>query len=92
MGVLFIALAAACMVLASAVLVRDVPATYGASILTCGLAIIGYAATRVVAFPQLADDVGNWLEPLGVVSVAAEAVVVLAAIGGLRSRRLVAPQ
>jgi hypothetical protein len=25
-----------------------------------------------VAFPALADDVGNWLEPLGLVSLIAE--------------------
>jgi hypothetical protein len=36
-----------------------------------------YAATRLVAFPQLADDVGNWLEPLGVVSVLSELAVVV---------------
>jgi hypothetical protein len=91
MGVLFIVLTAACLVLAGAVLVRDVPAVYGLAILTCGLAIVGYAATRLVAFPELDDDVGNWLEPLGVVSVLAEAVVVLAAVSALRSGAKSAP-
>ena len=55
----------------------------------CGLTIIGYAATRLVAFPMLADDVGNWLEPLGVVSIVAETVVVASSIAALRCRRLV---
>ena len=32
--------------------------------------------TRLVAFPELADDVGDWLEPLGVVSVLAESTAV----------------
>lgn len=84
MGVLFIALTVACLGLAAAVVRSDTPAIYTAAIVTCGLAIIGYAATRLVAFPQLADEVGNWLEPLGVLSVCAEAVVVLAAVRGMR--------
>ena len=87
MGVLFIVLTAACAVLAAAALVRDSRAVYALVILTCGLAVIGYAATRLVAFPMLSDDVGNWLEPLGVVSVAAECVAVAAAITALVGSR-----
>jgi len=79
MGVLFIVLTAACLVLAGTLLVHDGPVAYALSILTCGLAVIGYAATRLVAFPMLADDVGNWLEPLGIVSICSETVVVVAA-------------
>jgi hypothetical protein len=87
MGVLFIVLTAACLVLAVTVLVRDTAAVYSLSVLTCGLAIVGYAATRLVAFPMLADDVGNWMEPLGVVSVVSEAVVVAAAASALMRSR-----
>ena len=87
MGVLFVVLTVACAALATAVLLRDTVAVYGLAALTCGLAVIGYAATRLVAFPLLADDVGNWLEPLGVVSVLSEVVVVTAAVTALRSAR-----
>jgi hypothetical protein len=87
MGVLFVVLTSACVLLALAALVYDAPIVYGAAAVTCGLAIIGYAATRLVAFPMLADDVGNWLEPLGVVSVLSESVVVVAAILALRRTR-----
>jgi hypothetical protein len=87
MGMLFIVLTAACLVLAAGSLVRDTPLLYALSALTCGLAVIGYAATRLVAFPMLADDVGNWLEPLGVVSIVSESVVVLAAVMALTSHR-----
>lgn len=91
MGALFIILTTACLVLAAAVLIRDAPVVYGLAVPTCGLAIIGYAATRLVAFPELDDDLGNWLEPLGVVSIVAEAVVVTAGVNGLRAgRRIVA--
>lgn len=56
MGALFIVLTVACVVLAATLLVHDAPRVYALSVLTCGLAVIGYAATRIVAFPMLADD------------------------------------
>jgi hypothetical protein len=79
MGMLFVLLTVACLALAATLIVHDGPLVYTLSIITCGLAVVGYVATRVVAFPMLADDVGNWLEPLGVVSVVAESVVIVAA-------------
>jgi hypothetical protein len=84
MGVLFVALTAACTVLAAAALLRGGRAVYLLTVLTCGLAVLGYAATRLVAFPMLADDVGNWLEPLGVVSIVSESIAVAAALVALR--------
>ena len=83
MGVLFIMFTILCLALGSAVLVWDTPAVYLAAAATCGLAILGYSATRLFAFPLLSDDVGNWLEPLGVVSVVTEAVVVAACTSAL---------
>ncbi|MEO8888477.1 MAG: hypothetical protein ABI429_04190 [Jatrophihabitantaceae bacterium] len=92
MGVLFIVLTVACSVLAAAVLVRDSRVVYALVAITCGLAVVGYAATRVVAFPMLADDVGNWLEPLGVVSIVSESIAVAAALIALhRARQTSAP-
>lgn len=76
MGVQFILLTTACLLLGGVSLVTSHPAGPTLAGLVCGAAIVGYAATRLVAFPQLADDVDNWLEPLGVVAVLSEAVVV----------------
>ena len=84
MGVLFVVLTAACAFLALAALVRGGRVVYALTVLTCGLAVLGYVATRLVAFPMLADDVGNWLEPLGVVSIVSESIAVGAALVGLR--------
>jgi hypothetical protein len=84
MGALFIVLAASCLAIAAAALLRDSAVVYGLAVLTCGLAVVGYGATRLVPFPMLADDVGNWLEPLGVMSVLSELVVVSAAAVALR--------
>jgi hypothetical protein len=88
MGVLFVVLTAACAFLAVAALVRGGRAVSQLTVLTCGLAVLGYAATRLVAFPMLADDVGNWLEPLGIVSIVSESIAVMAALVGLRRGRL----
>jgi hypothetical protein len=38
--------------------------------------LIGYVLSRSVGLPQLEDHVGDWLSPAGVVSIAAEAVLV----------------
>ena len=55
---------------------RDSPAVCLAAAMTCGLAFVGYGATRLLAFPLLADDVSNGLEPRGVLSTTAESVEV----------------
>lgn len=80
MGVLFIAFTVVCTTLAFAALLRPTRAVHLAAVGVCGSAVLMYAATRLVAFPQLADDVGNWFEPLGVVSVVSETVVVLSGL------------
>lgn len=87
MGALFILLTAACLTLAVTLTIHDGVVVYALSVLTCGLAVVGYAATRMVAFPMLSDDVDNWLEPLGVVSICTETVVVIAACLAIRARR-----
>ena len=76
MGEEFIVLTVACLLIAAAAAYLDSAAVYVGAITACGLAVVGYVLTRLVAFPMLSDDVGNWFEPLGVVSVIAESVTV----------------
>jgi hypothetical protein len=38
--------------------------------------IIGFTLTRTVGLPQSNDDIGNWLEPMGLASLFVEAIVV----------------
>ncbi len=92
MGEEVIVLTAACLLLAVAALVCDSAAAYALTALTCGLAIVGYVATRAIAFPELQDDVGNWLEPLGVVSILAESTDVLTAVIALRTTSTSVPR
>lgn len=86
MGALFILLTVACSLLGAALCVRDSRLIYSLVVLTCGLALVGYVATRLVAFPMLSDDVGNWLEPLGVVAIVSEAVAVASALVAMTRR------
>lgn len=88
MGVLFVVLTVACLTLGAAALAYDCPVVYIAAAVTCGLAILGYSATRLVAFPMLAHDVGHWLDPLGVLSIATETVVVIASARALLRRKV----
>jgi hypothetical protein len=78
MGVAFIAFSVAATLLAVAVAATDRPLLYGATMGLCAAAIFVYAMTRMVAFPQLSDDVGNWSETLGVISVATEMIALVA--------------
>src|SRR5690348_15329274 len=46
-------------------------------LLVAGGALLGYVLSRTVGLPGgLTDDIGNWLDPLGVVSIVAEALFV----------------
>ena len=87
MGWLFVVLTVGCLAIGLTVLIRDSAAVYALATVTCGLAVVGYVATRLVAFPMLADDVGNWLEPLGVVSIIGELIVIATALTALHDER-----
>jgi len=76
-GVLFIALEVALVVLAGLVLVSTSRLVWWAAAVVPALAVVAYAVSRTVGLPQIGDDVGNWTEPLGVVSVVAETLMVL---------------
>lgn len=52
--------------------------------LICLFAFLGYVVTRSIATPGDADDVGNWLEPLGLAAIIVEGLVVVLAAMALR--------
>jgi hypothetical protein len=81
MGILFIGYVVAASALSAALAIQPTAARYAAAVVLCASAIGAYVATRLIAFPELAGDVGAWREPLGVMCVSAElAVVVTAAV------------
>jgi hypothetical protein len=77
MGVLFILFTVSVVALAGALVRSSSYLTYAVAVALCAAGIVAYVATRLVAFPQLSDDVGAWIEPLGVLSIATEAGVVV---------------
>ena len=80
----FVLFSTVCAGLALAAAVGDTRVVQAGMVLWCGGALAAYAATRLVAFPMIGDDVGNWLEPWGVVSVASEALTVVLGLLALR--------
>jgi apolipoprotein N-acyltransferase len=89
MGWLFVGFTAVAVIAAVVVAVRGrATAPFLAAGALCAAAIVAYALTRLIAFPQLSDDVGNWGEPLGIVSIISEtAVVVLSLVSAVRLRQ-----
>lgn len=86
MGVAFAAFVVVAFVTAAVLAVRDSRGVYLFVMALGAAAVLTYAATRVVAFPELGDDVGNWGETLGVLSIATEAAAVALASAALRWR------
>src|SRR4051794_13483567 len=85
-GYSFIGFCLAATIVAVALVVRGRRALLVAGAGLCAAALAAYAATRLVAFPLIGDDVGNWAEPAGIASVVSEAVAVGLAVCGLRPR------
>lgn len=86
-GYSFIALTAVCFLLALVILVADTPAVWTAIGVVTALALGAYLLSRSVALPQIGDDVGNWLEPLGVVAIVFEGLTIALAVAALRRAR-----
>lgn len=78
-GVLFILLTVTCVLGTVALLVSDSVFVWLSLGGAAALAVIAYVVSRTLGLPMMADDIGNWLEPLGVLSIATESVVVVLA-------------
>lgn len=78
-GVLFIVLAVACVVLAAAILAVDTIAVWVAVGAVSVLALAAFLLSRTVGLPQIGDDIGNWTEPLGYPALVAEFLTALLA-------------
>lgn len=87
-GGLFMVFTTASILLAAMLLIADSTLIWRALGTVCLLAVLAYALSRTVALPLLSDDVGNWGEPIGFVSILTEgSVVILAVLAVWGSRR-----
>ena len=87
-GVLFIGLVIVSLVLAEALIRTDELREWVLAGVVSAATIVGYAISRTAGLPgDDGEDVGNWLEPLGLASLLVEGVVVLLVLGRLADRR-----
>jgi hypothetical protein len=56
---------------------RDERRSWLAALGIAGATLVAYAVNRTVGMPGAMDDIGNWLEPLGLASLFIEGTVVL---------------
>jgi hypothetical protein len=84
-GVLFLALAVSALVAAALLLTTSHPLVWtGANALVVS-AVVSYVLSRSIGLPSLSDDVGDWLNPLGLIAVGSEAAVAVIGLRALRS-------
>jgi hypothetical protein len=88
MGVMFIGFSLSSFSVATVLALRPGIGWYRTVMALCAAAIGAYVATRLIAFPQLADDVGAWTEPLGLVSMSAEAGALVLSAVALRTHHV----
>lgn len=89
-GVAFALLTTVCLAGIIGVLADERPIWWLGMGAGCGIAIVAYVVSRTVGLPGMADDIGHWTEPLGVVSVVTESITVAisaAALLTMRQRR-----
>jgi hypothetical protein len=72
-GALFIAVSAAALGLAVLVLVRGDQLVWAGGAALALSAVLAYIASRSIGLPSLGDDIGDWLNPLGVAALLCEA-------------------
>jgi hypothetical protein len=97
MAVMFIGLIASSLVLAAAVAAgRRAETAIAVSGVLAALTIAGFVASRTIGLPQLEDHVGQWEDPIGIVSLVCETVLVVIALAPVvhwpRVRAVPAPQ
>ena len=79
LGVGYGLLVVAALLLAEALRRRGDRVVWFATALLAASTVLGYVLSRTTGLPGATDDIGNWLEPLGVASLFVEGVVVLLA-------------
>ena len=75
LGWAYIGLIVASLVLAELVVTRSDRRLMAASGALAAAVFVGFVITRTVGMPQAMDDIGNWTEPLGMISLLVEGAV-----------------
>jgi hypothetical protein len=86
-GVLFIALSAAALTFAVLLATSDHQRVWWGAAALSAAALLAYVVSRSLGLPLLNDDVGDWLNPLGVVAAVSETATALVCWNALRGSR-----
>ena len=79
LGVGYLLLIIGCVVAGSLLVHRNSQLGWRIAGLSSLGALVGYSLTRTTGLPLSHDDIGNWLEPMGLASLFVEGVVVMLA-------------
>jgi hypothetical protein len=75
LGAAYIGLVVASLVVAEMLVRKDDRRAWAMSAAVAASVIVGFVVDRTTGMPGAMDDIGNWLEPLGVASLFVEGVV-----------------
>lgn len=78
-GVGFVLLTVAGFILGVLLLLSDTLAVWAGTLGVALLALVGYFLSRTIGLPQIGDDIGNWTEPLGIIAIICEAIMLITA-------------
>ncbi|HEX2805484.1 MAG TPA: hypothetical protein VHN80_04880 [Kineosporiaceae bacterium] len=87
LGVAYLGLIISALIVAEALVRRDTTLAWLAAAGIALATMAGYVVNRTLGMPGAMDDIGNWLEPLGLASLFVEGVVAVLAVTGLARRR-----
>ena len=76
LGIAYVGLIASATYLAARVISNPKPNEVLASLGLAASVIVGFVINRTVGMPLAMDDIGNWWEPLGLVSLYIEGIAV----------------
>ncbi len=76
-GALFIALSAGAIVVAAGLIVSPPRLAWPAAVALSLGAVCAYVVSRSIGLPSLQDDVGDWLNPLGLAALLTEGATLL---------------
>ena len=75
-GAMFIALSAAALAVALLLMAVDHELVWSGAAALCLAAVLSYVLSRSVGLPSMSDDIGDWLNRLGIAAVACETVAI----------------
>jgi len=84
---LYVALILGCAIGVGLLILRNTRLVWAFAALLAAGPFVSYVINRTVGLPRATDDIGNWLEPLGVVSVIVEILLFILAIVQIRRTR-----